>query len=50
MVSITHDEAVSILKSVQDIAVLKVEKNAINVSGQINSTDEDEPESVSLMW
>lgn len=42
MESITHDEAVSILKAVQDTVQLKVEKNAINISSQIITTDEEE--------
>ncbi len=42
MVSISHDEAVSILKSVQETAQLKVEKNAINTSSQMNTTDEED--------
>ena len=42
MVSISHDEAVSILKSVQETAQLKVEKNAISTSSQLNTTDEED--------
>ena len=48
MVEISHDEAVSILKAVQDTAVLKVEKNAINLSSQVASADEEEPDSESV--
>lgn len=44
MVSITHDEAVSILKAVQDTALLKIEKNAIGMSSPFNTTDDDEGE------
>lgn len=42
MVSISHDEAVSILKSIQETAQLKIEKNAINTSSQLNTTDEED--------
>ena len=42
MVSITHDEAVSILKAVQDTALLKIEKNAIGMTSPFNTTDDDE--------
>lgn len=39
MVSITHDEAVSILKAVKETALLRIEKNAISAT-----TDDDEEE------
>lgn len=42
MVGISHDEAVAILKAVQDTAVLKVEKNAVSMSSQVVSTDDEE--------
>lgn len=44
MISITHDEAVSILKAVQDTAILKIEKNAIVTSSQVNTDDDDDEE------
>lgn len=42
MIGITHEHAVSVLKSIQDTAHLKVEKNAIGASGHLTSTDEEE--------
>ena len=43
MVGISHDQAVSILKSVQEVALLRVEKNAIITSSQlVYTTDEDD--------
>jgi hypothetical protein len=44
MVSITHDEAVSILKAVKETALLRIEKNAISASSQLNTTDDEEEE------
>lgn len=44
MVSITHDEAVSILKAVKEIALLRIEKNAINISSLLTTDEEEEEE------
>lgn len=39
MIDITHDQAVAILKSVQDTAFIRVEKNAIGASSQPSIAD-----------
>ena len=46
MVDITHDMAVAILKSVDTTAVIRVEKNAINISDEIISTSEEDEDEV----
>ena len=44
MVSITHDEAVSILKAVKEIALLRIEKNAISATTDDDEEGEEEEE------
>jgi len=48
MVGIGHDSAVQILTSVEATATLRIEKNAIGSTSQLNTSDDDEEEEVCM--